>query len=84
MEAEVDAGRTKAIGISNFNPSQVTRILECARIQPAALQVELHALHQQRPLRAFCAQVGLPLVAYSPLASPAAATHFQDKYGHLR
>jgi alcohol dehydrogenase (NADP+) len=84
MEAEVDAGRVRAIGISNFNESQIKRILDCAKIHPAVLQVEMHALHQQRPLREFCSKICLPIVAYSPLGSPAATSHFRDKYGHLR
>jgi diketogulonate reductase-like aldo/keto reductase len=39
MEAQVDAKRAKAIGISNFNAKQVERIVKVARIQPANQQV---------------------------------------------
>lgn len=38
MEQQVIAGRTKAIGISNFNVKQISQILKC-RIPPANLQV---------------------------------------------
>nr|CAD7605190.1 unnamed protein product [Timema genevievae] len=37
MEAQVDAGRAKAIGLSNFNSRQIKRIWSSARIKPANL-----------------------------------------------
>ncbi|KAK3920297.1 Aldo-keto reductase family 1 member B15 [Frankliniella fusca] len=70
MEEEVDAGRAKAIGISNFNQRQIQRILDNCRIRPANLQVELHVYLQQRPLVEFCQQNGITVTAYSPLGSP--------------
>lgn len=39
MEDQVDKGRARSIGISNFNRSQIERIVKVARIQPANLQV---------------------------------------------
>ncbi|XP_018579873.1 alcohol dehydrogenase [NADP(+)]-like [Anoplophora glabripennis] len=71
MEEQVDAGRTKTIGVSNFNLKQVDRILKSARIKPACLQVELHIYLQQRQLVTFCHQNSIVVVAYSPLGSPA-------------
>ena len=50
MEAQVDAGRTKAIGLSNFNVTQIKRILLTACIPPANLQVELHVFFQLNEL----------------------------------
>jgi alcohol dehydrogenase (NADP+) len=38
MEAQVAAGRAKAIGLSNFNPRQIERLVENAKIKPANLQ----------------------------------------------
>nr|CAI5862099.1 unnamed protein product [Callosobruchus analis] len=70
MEEQVDAGRTKAVGISNFNKRQVERVLKCTRIKPASLQVELHVLLQQKELVEFCQKNGIVVVAYSPLGSP--------------
>jgi alcohol dehydrogenase (NADP+) len=54
MEAQVDAGLTKSIGISNFNQKQIDRILQNARIPPSNLQIELHAYLQQKDLVEFC------------------------------
>lgn len=39
MEEQVDKGVVRSIGISNFNRSQIDRIMKVARIQPANLQV---------------------------------------------
>lgn len=70
MEEQVDAGRTKAIGLSNFNAKQLERIIKSARIKPSCLQVELHVSLQQRELVNYCQKNGLVVVAYSPLGSP--------------
>lgn len=40
MEAQVEAGKTKAIGISNYTVPQVERIVKAAKIQPANIQVK--------------------------------------------
>lgn len=70
MEAQVDAGRTRSIGLSNFNARQVKRIWQSARIRPANLQVEMHAYFQQSELRAFCRALDVTICAYIPLGSP--------------
>ncbi|XP_014283451.1 1,5-anhydro-D-fructose reductase-like [Halyomorpha halys] len=70
MEAQVDAGRTKSIGISNFNQSQIKRILDSCRIPPANLQVELHIYLQQKELVSFCKENGVTVCAYAPIGSP--------------
>ena len=41
MQKLVDEGKTKAIGLSNCNDSQVERIWNSARIKPACLQVRV-------------------------------------------
>ena len=41
MENVCDKGLTRLIGLSNFNESQISRILRIARIPPANLQVAL-------------------------------------------
>lgn len=69
LEKQVDNGRTKAIGLSNFNPKQISRILKAARIPPANLQVEMHVYHQQKELVAFCKENNITMVAYSPLGT---------------
>ena len=40
MENEIKVGRTKSIGVGDFNQDQIQRILNSCTIQPAVLQVQ--------------------------------------------
>ncbi|XP_017781361.1 PREDICTED: 1,5-anhydro-D-fructose reductase isoform X1 [Nicrophorus vespilloides] len=77
MEEQVDNGKAKAIGISNFNISQISRILNNSRIKPCNLQVELHAYMQQTELVDFCKKNDIVVTAYSPLGSPGLGAFFK-------
>ena len=50
MEALVDDGLARSIGVCNFSLAQVESILSSARIKPALHQLELHPLLAQRKL----------------------------------
>lgn len=79
----MDLGLTRSIGISNFNKSQIQRILQNSRIPPSSLQVELHAYLQQKDLVQFCKDNKIVVTAYSPLGSPGLAkfmANFGKKY----
>lgn len=82
MEKQVQSGRTRSIGLSNFNEEQISIIWENAQIKPSNLQVELHAYMQQTPIRELCKKYSIIVTGYSPLGSPAAKTHFQAKYNY--
>lgn len=71
MEALVDEGLTKSIGLSNFTPSQIQRIWDKSRIKPANLQLECHVYLQQNVLRQFCRSKGIAVTGYAPLGAPA-------------
>ena len=60
-------GVAKAIGVSNFQPEHLERILESGSVVPAINQVELHPAFQQRPLRAFQEPLGILTEAWGPL-----------------
>ncbi|CAH1959530.1 unnamed protein product [Acanthoscelides obtectus] len=81
MEEQVDAGRTKAIRLSNFNKKQIVTILKSCRIKPACLQIEIQVAIQQRELVDFCHKNDFVVVAYSPLASPG-YNNFLHTIGH--
>ncbi|KAL7645578.1 UNVERIFIED_CONTAM: hypothetical protein RMT77_003964 [Armadillidium vulgare] len=70
MEKEVESGRAKGIGISNFNKSQIERILKVAKIPPVVLQIEIHCYFPQRKLVDFCKERNIAVTAYSPLGAP--------------
>jgi 2,5-diketo-D-gluconate reductase A len=60
-------GLAKAIGVSNFEPEHLERVLEEGSIVPAINQVELHPAFQQRKLRAFQEPRGIITEAWGPL-----------------
>jgi alcohol dehydrogenase (NADP+) len=69
MEAAVDAGLTRHIGVSNFSAKKLRDLLPHCRIQPEMDQVELHPLLQQPELVAFCKAQGIHMTAWAPLGS---------------
>jgi diketogulonate reductase-like aldo/keto reductase len=62
-------GRAKAIGVSNFHPAHLRRVLAEGTVVPAVNQIELHPNLQQAELRAFNAEHGIATEAWSPLGS---------------
>lgn len=63
------AGLTRSIGVSNFNSSQIDRIVQSASIQPVMNQVEAHVYLSQKKLQQFCSERKIVLTAYCPLAA---------------
>ncbi|WP_406457019.1 aldo/keto reductase [Streptomyces sp. NBC_00876] len=62
-------GRAKAIGVSNFLPEHLERLLGETSVVPALNQIELHPQLQQAELRALHAEHGIATEAWSPLGS---------------
>ncbi|MBT5576802.1 MAG: aldo/keto reductase [Microbacteriaceae bacterium] len=60
-------GLAKAIGVSNFEPEHLEKIMEAGSITPAINQVELHPAFQQRTPRAFQEPLGIITEAWGPL-----------------
>ena len=67
METLYREGRIRAIGVSNFQPAHLERLLDGAEVVPAVNQVELHPWLQQDELRAMHARLGIRTEAWSPL-----------------
>ena len=61
MEKLYDAGKARAIGVSNFSSKKLADLLAVARVPPAVDQVECHPVWQQGKLRAFCDSNGIHL-----------------------
>ncbi|XP_066297221.1 aldo-keto reductase family 1 member B1-like [Branchiostoma lanceolatum] len=70
LEACVESGLLRNIGLSNFNSKQIQAVIDVAKIKPAVLQVECHPYLNQKPLLQFAREKGLVFTAYSPLGSP--------------
>ncbi|MFF3393828.1 aldo/keto reductase [Streptomyces sp. NPDC002669] len=60
-------GRAKAIGVSNFLPAHLERLLGETSVVPVLNQIELHPQLQQAESRAFHAEHGIRTEAWSPL-----------------
>ncbi len=62
------AGLVRSIGVSNFNPGHLERIIDETGETPSINQIELHPYFQQRGLRREHEQLGILTEAWSPLA----------------
>ncbi|MEC5191280.1 MULTISPECIES: aldo/keto reductase [unclassified Arthrobacter] len=67
METMYREGRARAIGVSNFEPDHLDRLLQTAEVIPAVNQIELHPWLQQEELRALHSGLGITTEAWSPL-----------------
>ncbi|MFM5905474.1 MAG: aldo/keto reductase [Micrococcales bacterium] len=68
FEEALASGRVKGIGVSNFEPEHLERLLANSQITPALNQVELHPGLQQSAVRGFGIKHGIATEAWSPLA----------------
>jgi 2,5-diketo-D-gluconate reductase B len=67
-------GRTRAIGVANFNIALLKKVVEEIKAPIACNQVEYHVMLDQMRLRNYLAEKSIPLVAYCPLAQGRAAS----------
>jgi 2,5-diketo-D-gluconate reductase A len=80
-------GRVRAIGVSNFQPDHLQRVIDETGAVPAVNQVELHPYLQQEAVRAAHASHGVVTEAWSPLAkggdllAEPVITALADKHG---
>jgi 2,5-diketo-D-gluconate reductase A len=86
LEGVYREGRARAVGVSNFNPDHLRRLLDEASVVPAANQIELHPYLTQSALRTFDADHGIATEAWSPIAQGAVLddpviTDLADKHG---
>ncbi|XP_043476048.1 aldo-keto reductase family 1 member A1-B-like isoform X2 [Leptopilina heterotoma] len=74
MEKQVDLGKVRAIGLSNFEYSQVMEIDRASRIPISVIQMEMHAYFQPDAdhLDKY-REMGIKVMACCPLGSPGLA-----------
>jgi 2,5-diketo-D-gluconate reductase A len=61
-------GRSRSIGVSNFQPHHLRRLHGESEIPPAVNQIEVHPYLTQDDVRAFCAEHQIAIEAWSPIA----------------
>ena len=66
LEDLYEAGKLRAIGISNFYPDRMVDIASFARIRPMVNQVEVHPLHQQDEAKQWLDKYGIQMEAWAP------------------
>ncbi len=86
MEEAYEAGKVKAIGVSNFEIEDLQNIFEHATIKPMLNQIKYHIGHRDEELIQFCQEHDMVVEAYSPIGTGKLLDHpeikkIADKYG---
>ena len=66
LEEYYEAGKIRAIGISNFYPDRMIDMTLFNRIQPMINQIEIHPHHQQHESKTWHDKYGVQLEAWAP------------------
>jgi diketogulonate reductase-like aldo/keto reductase len=66
MNEAKEAGKVHSLGVSNFTEHHLKDAMETG-VEIVVNQVELHPSFPQHDMRAFCAEHGIAVTAYSPL-----------------
>lgn len=61
-------GYCKYLGVANCHEHHIEKLYECSGEYPIVNQIELHPLFTQVPLRSYCNDHGIQVMAYSPTA----------------
>jgi diketogulonate reductase-like aldo/keto reductase len=67
LEKLLADGKVRAIGVSNFMPAHLERLLGVASVVPAVNQIEVHPYFQQTALRRVHTERGIATQAWSPI-----------------
>jgi alcohol dehydrogenase (NADP+) len=78
MEALVDTGKARSIGLSDIRLQRLKDIVAIARIKPAVVQVEAHPYLPEWDMLDYCQREGIVLLAFAPLGHGMAPRLTQD------
>lgn len=68
MEELYAAGRTRAIGVSNFHPDRLVDLILHNEVTPAVNQVETHVFHQRAADQEVMSEYGVQIESWGPFA----------------
>jgi 2,5-diketo-D-gluconate reductase A len=63
-----DDGRAQSVGVSNFEPAHLDRIVDATSVVPAVNQIEVHPFFGNEATRAADARLGIATEAWAPIA----------------
>lgn len=69
MQELYEAGKIRAIGLSNFDAGQIRDLMKEARVQPMVNQIETHVFFQQHEAHEFLKASNIQMEAWSPFAA---------------
>ena len=68
LEELYEAGKIRAIGVSNFYPDRFVDLSNFVKVQPAVNQVETHPFQQQKLARKYMEKYGTQIESWGPFA----------------
>jgi diketogulonate reductase-like aldo/keto reductase len=68
LEQAYEAGKLRAIGVSNFQKEDLDNILESCTVKPMLNQILAHISNTPKGLIEYCEEQGILVEAYSPIA----------------
>ncbi len=86
MEEAYEAGKVKAIGVSNFAIDDLEHLMETAKVKPMLNQIKYHIGFRDEALVQFCQENDMVVEAYSPIGTGKLLSNpdiqkIADKYG---
>lgn len=69
LEEAYEAGKIKAIGVSNFEIDDLKNLFETATVKPMLNQIKYHIGHRDEELVQFCQENNMVVEAYSPIGT---------------
>ncbi|CAI4225390.1 unnamed protein product [Auanema sp. JU1783] len=70
METLYEKKLTRAVGVSNWSPSQIERVMKVAKVPIHNCQIELHLYWPQAELVQVCKKYNISVTSYASLGSP--------------
>lgn len=70
-----EQGLVRSVGVSNFEPEHLNKIISATGVTPVLNQIELHPRFQQRKLRLVHEKLGIATQSWSPLAQGTLLDH---------
>ena len=68
MAEAYEAGKLRAIGVSNFYPDRFIDLASFVEVKPAVNQIETHVFHQQKTAHEYLVKYGAQHMAWAPFA----------------